>query len=84
MATNIEVRYIVVKDPKSKLLPRFVRVYLGERYMFLNVYPLWTKDLQAAHRFDWRAAAEAYIYKADGSRRSGMETAVVWEISRSP
>lgn len=70
--------YIVVRDPKPRILPQWLRARLGERYMNVNVQPFWVEHPDQARRFAFMAAAQAYITRTDdGARCNGMETAIV-------
>lgn len=75
--------YVVVRNPKPRILPHWLRVHLGERYMGVNVYPVWTDDLAEARAFVYLGAAEAYIYKGTGQRYNGLENAVVRAYRRA-
>lgn len=72
-----ETGYIIVGNPKPRILPQKARAWLGERYMFVSVYPHWTDSLAVARRFVGIESANLYIFKEDGTRRIGMDNAIV-------
>lgn len=76
--------YIVVLNPRSRWLPQWARARLGERYLAVDVFPLWTPILSEAKRFVSAGTANLYLYpqvpdgKLDtGRRRPGYEDAVI-------
>lgn len=70
--------YYVVKNPVTRLLPQFVRVWLGELYMAIDIYPTFTHDIRKAKCFPIQAFAEPYRMRiADGKMRPGMEDTII-------
>lgn len=69
--------YIVVRNPKPRWLPQWLRVRLGECYMGINVVPYWVTNPAAARQFESPAIAQCYLQRTDGQRFNGMENAVV-------
>lgn len=73
----MEISFIVVNNPRLRILPRWLRARLGEQYMIVDIYPKWTSDISQARRFRTYAGADGYINRIDGVRFAGMQAAII-------
>lgn len=69
--------YVVVRNPVSRLLPRFIRARLGEDYMGVDVNPFFTPDYAQARIFPAYAWADSYVHDREGRARPGMRGCVI-------
>jgi hypothetical protein len=69
--------FVIVRNPVTRLLPRFIRVYLGEDYMGVDVDPFFTTDYREARIFPSYRWADSYVHDRDGRARPGMEQCLI-------
>lgn len=71
------INYVVVRNPIPRLLPRFIRVQLGEDYLGVDVKPFFTSDYSQARIFPSYAWADSYVHDRDGRARPGMQNCTI-------
>jgi hypothetical protein len=69
--------YVIVRNPKSLLLPRSLRVRLGEIYMGVDIDPFFTSDYAQARVFPSFKWADTYLHDQAGRVRPGMQGCVI-------
>lgn len=73
-------RYVVVRNALPDWVPAWIRRWIGEEHMGLDVYPLWVWEPRGAELFYSAQAAQAYIFNTAGARRNGFENARVRRV----
>lgn len=69
--------FVVVQNPQPRLLPRVLRVFLGERYLSTHIYNDWETDISRARKFFSIMGAHYYIYDQAGRVKPGMANCVI-------
>lgn len=77
-----ETSYVVVRNAKPRMLPRWLRVWLGEQYLTIaESVPSFTHAFQDARVFPTHAWADTYVHDQAGRVRNGMQGCVVRAVS---
>ncbi len=73
--------YVIVRNPRTRLLPRFLRTRLGEEYMGVDIDPFFTRDYSEARIFPSLTWADSYVHDRDGRTRAGMQGCIIRSTS---